>query len=207
MQSLNTPSPVPTSLFYLCTGLFAFEILLTLSDLVDLGLREVAILTLGLWPMVWDTIPPLFSGQPYSMLVTHAAVHGDIMHAVFNCIALVIFGRVLMTIMPAKKFYMLLLAGILIGAFTYLMLDTTGRPAVGISGGVYAIGGYWVTLVMRDKYQETRSWNPVIGIMGLVVFITLIMPLFTPGAIAWEAHLGGLLTGMLWAGTTLGKSS
>jgi membrane associated rhomboid family serine protease len=71
----------------------------------------------------------------------------------------------------------------------YYFLAPPNYPAAGASGAIYGLFGAWFVVSRRLKL-DTR------GIVVLIA-INLALSFFFRSAIAWQAHIGGLLTGAL----------
>jgi len=139
---------------------------------------------------------PVFVERPWG-LITSMFTHYDFFHLLANMITLYFFGSFLMRIIGARNFWLVYLAGGLMGGIFFIALASVLRdaitPAVGASGAIFALGGALTILVPYVKVYifpipaPLPLWVAVIG--GFVILS------FLPG-VAWEAHLGGLLTGL-----------
>ncbi len=137
--------------------------------------------------------PGIFLKQPWT-IITSIFVHGGIGHLIANMFTLFFFGRFLITLLGEKNFLTVYFAGGILGSIFYLILGSPFSIAVGASGAVFALGG--VLAAMRPKIKvfifpipaPLPLWTAVIG--GF-----LVLSLF-PG-IAWQAHFGGLVYGLV----------
>ncbi len=75
------------------------------------------------------------------------------------------------------------------GGVMYYFLAAPNAPAVGASGAVFGLFGAWF-VVSRRLRLDTR------GIVMLIA-INLALSFFWHNIIAWQDHIGGLLTGAL----------
>ena len=118
---------------------------------------------------------------------TATLVHGGLWHVAFNLLTLWLFARVLEPLYGSLRFALVWVAAALGGSLAV----TVGTPygsVIGASGAVFGLfGAYFV--VMRQARMNTTSLLVLIGINVVLGFVV-------PG-IAWEAHLGGLVTGLL----------
>jgi membrane associated rhomboid family serine protease len=71
----------------------------------------------------------------------------------------------------------------------YYFLAPPNYPAVGASGAIFGLFGAWF-VVSRRLRLDTR------GIVALIA-INLALGFFFHNVIAWQDHIGGLLTGAL----------
>jgi membrane associated rhomboid family serine protease len=133
--------------------------------------------------------PVYGSFEPWRML-TSAFVHsqGFILHIVLNMYMLWLFGQALEPLLGRIRFLAVYLLSALGGSVGYLLL-TPMLPPVGVEGASGAIFGLFgaMLVVQSQRGGDTRQLWVLIAINGAIGFIV-------PG-IAWQAHLGGLVTG------------
>ncbi|MGP0225048.1 MULTISPECIES: rhomboid family intramembrane serine protease [unclassified Paenarthrobacter] len=131
--------------------------------------------------------------QPWRML-TAAFLHsqGFLLHIVLNMYTLWIFGQALEPLLGRIRFLAVYLMSAIGGSIGFLLL-TPDRPIVGVVGASGAIFGLFgaMLVVQRHRGGETKQLWVLIAINGAIGF-------FVP-SIAWQAHLGGLITGGLAA--------
>lgn len=124
--------------------------------------------------------------EPWRLL-TVTLVHGSIWHIAFNMLTLWLFGRVLEPLYGHLRFGLVWIAAALGGSLAVTIATPTGS-VIGASGAVFGLfGAYFV--VMRQARMNPTSLLVLIG-------INIVMGFVVPG-IAWEAHVGGLLVGLL----------
>jgi membrane associated rhomboid family serine protease len=135
--------------------------------------------------------------EPWRML-TSAFLHsqGFILHIVLNMYTLWIFGQALEPLLGRIRFLAVYLLSALGGSVGFLLLTPTyipGQPltvVVGASGAIFGLFGAML-VVQRHRGGETRQLWVLIAINGAIGFMV--------PQIAWQAHLGGLVTGALCA--------
>ncbi|MFC8532807.1 rhomboid family intramembrane serine protease [Streptomyces sp. NPDC057249] len=134
--------------------------------------------------------PPegIAEGQWYR-LVTSMFLHQEVLHIAFNMLGLWWLGGPLEAKLGRIRFLALyLLSGLAGGALTYWLAEPN-QPSLGASGAIYGLLGATAVLMRRLNYDM----RPVIAIFVLNLIIT-----FNPwGGIAWQAHVGGLIAGVL----------
>ncbi|RAX44624.1 rhomboid family intramembrane serine protease [Arthrobacter sp. AQ5-06] len=135
--------------------------------------------------------------EPWRML-TAAFLHsqGFILHIVLNMYMLWIFGQALEPLLGRVRFLALYLISAIGGSVGYLLLTpgyVPGVPLAGVVGASGAIFGLFgaMLLVQRHRGGDTRQLWILIAINGVIGFVV--------PQIAWQAHLGGLVTGGLCA--------
>lgn len=127
-------------------------------------------------------------GQWYR-LVTSMFLHEAVWHFAFNMLGLWWLGGPLEAALGRARYLALyLVSGLAGGALTY-WLAPQNQPSLGASGAIFGLLGATVVLMRRLNYDM----RPVFMILALNLVIT-----FNPwGGIAWQAHVGGLIAGVL----------
>jgi membrane associated rhomboid family serine protease len=144
-------------------------------------------------------VPVLAQSEPWRFL-TSAFAHGGITHIAFNMYALWVMGSYLEPMLGRARFVAIYLLSALGGSVMYLLLSVPTTEleaasgnfgmwrtgAVGASGAVFGLFGAFLVL-QRRLGRSSAGMYVIIGINAVIGFVI-------PG-IAWQAHLGGLLTG------------
>lgn len=151
-------------------------------------------------------VPALGEQEPWRFL-TSAFAHGGLVHIGFNMYALWIMGTYLEPMLGRARFVAVYLLSALGGSVFYLLLAAPQpiaqcvvnggawcTPAVGASGAVFGLFGAFI-LLQRRLGRSAAGMYVIIGINAVIGFVV-------PG-IAWQAHLGGLITGVA-AGAVIG---
>ena len=138
-----------------------------------------------------------FIEKPWT-IVTNLFIHAPfphIWHILANMITLYFFGGYLSRLLGTKKFLIVYFAGGILGNVLYLLLATSQYAvAVGASGAIFALGG--VLTVMRPRLRVFIFPIPVpLPLWVAVIGIFLILSFFPQ--VAWQAHLGGLVLGLI----------
>lgn len=167
-----------------------------------------------------DALP---GGEPAAVtsFVTHMAVHAEITHLVFNSAWLLAFGSVLCARLGGWRFLAFSIAGGIAGALMFLLFNPAlAAPVIGASGAIAAMMGgvmrFLFNAIDRGEGYLLRHNPAAIPrvsvkdalldrriVFASVVFIALnllaMLGFGTFGAvsIAWEAHVGGYLFGLL----------
>ena len=115
-----------------------------------------------------------------------------ILDIVFNMWALVFVGPALEGLLGRVRFLGVYLLSAVGGGVMYYFLAPQNAPAVGASGAIFGLFGAWF-VVSRRLRLDTR------GIVMLIA-INLALSFFFNNTIAWQDHIGGLLTGVLLTG-------
>ncbi|MDF2145051.1 rhomboid family intramembrane serine protease [Knoellia sp. p5-6-4] len=148
-------------------------------------------------------IPALGEEEPYRFL-SSAFAHAprQIMHIVFNMLALwLVGGQYLEPLLGRLRYAVLYFLSAIGGSVMLLLLaqppsgpvvrwedlGSWGTPAVGASGAVFGLFG--ALLVLNRKLGRSSS-----GMYATLV-INAVLGFVIP-SVAWQAHLGGFLTGI-----------
>jgi membrane associated rhomboid family serine protease len=107
----------------------------------------------------------------------------------FNMWALVFVGPSLEGLLGRARFLAVYLVSALGGGVMYYFLAPPNYPAVGASGAIFGLFGAWFVMSRRLRL-DTR------GIVMLIA-INLALSFFFHNIIAWQDHIGGLVTGAL----------
>ena len=141
-------------------------------------------------------------------LLTYQFMHGGWLHLLLNCWAIYVFGREVEETLGLKKFLTLyfssgVIGGLLQALAGVLLSNRFGGPMVGASAGAFGLVAAFATLYperplmlllffiipvsMRAKFL--LLFSALLTVFGLV---------FPMDNIAHAAHLGGMLTGLVF---------
>ncbi|MFJ9176873.1 rhomboid family intramembrane serine protease [Streptomyces sp. NPDC102360] len=127
-------------------------------------------------------------GQWYRLL-TAMFLHGSYVHIAFNMLSLWWIGGPLEAALGRARYIALyVVSGLAGSALTYL-LDEQYQPSLGASGAIFGLFGATAILMRRLNYDL----RPIIALLGINLIFTFI-PSFN---IAWQAHIGGLVGGLI----------
>lgn len=134
-----------------------------------------------------------FLSQPWT-LFTAMWLHGSFWHILANMITLHFFGSYLSRLVGNRKFLAVYLIGGVVGNLLFALIAPPFATAIGASGAIFAAGG--ALAMMRPKTPVYVFPIPApIPLIGAVIGGFVVLSFF-PG-IAWEAHLGGLIVGLI----------
>lgn len=136
--------------------------------------------------------PPLFG---------HVFVHGDWIHLAFNVVILLaVSGRVVER-MGAVRYLILFFLSALFSALTFVAFNAgSENSAIGASG---AVSGIFAAMLMglrwdwRASISDPQVLRTGAGFLFAVVLVPIGLRYFGVLPIAWEAHLGGFVAGLL----------
>jgi len=162
--------------------LVAVNVLIFIVTLI----RPDAIFFLGL-------TPALLPHQPWT-IITNLFVHGGFTHILFNMISLYFLGSFLIRLVGEGNFLKVYFLGGIAGNILYIVLGPQNIPGVGASGAVFALGG--ALAIMAPRLPVFVFPIPVPMPLWAAMLFFLVISFFVRG-IAWQAHLGGFLLGLL----------
>jgi membrane associated rhomboid family serine protease len=172
--------------------------------------REEAVLALALVPHDLTHPGPggaALLGHGVMTLFTSMFVHGGVLHLLGNMLYLWIFGNNVEDLMGHARFLVFYLIAGLAGAGLQIAVGPEARvPMIGASGAIAGIlGAYLVlfptarvsTLIILVFYVRIME-VPALIVLGVWLLIQLLNAgSMGPGGVAWFAHLGGFLAGLI----------
>jgi membrane associated rhomboid family serine protease len=109
-------------------------------------------------------------------------------------LTLYFFGTYLSRLVGEGKFLFVYFGGGILGNILFLLLAPPFSVAVGASGAIFALGG--ALAVMRPRIPVFVFPIPLPIPLWLAVIGGFLLLSFLP-YIAWQAHLGGLILGLI----------
>ncbi len=176
---------------YQTDGVNAILILIIINFVIFVAtlIRSELIYLLGLHPAT-------FFSRPWT-IVTAMFVHASFWHIFANMLTLYFFGSYFSRLVGRGRFLLVYFAGGIIGNLLFWALAPPNSLAIGASGAVFAIAGGLV--VMQPRLPVIIFPIPVpIPLFAVIIggFLLLSLPI-SPSGIAWQAHLGGLIVGLI----------
>lgn len=191
------------------TALFVYELGLSGPELQRL------FMTLGVVParytneafMVWMSFPDLGAIPFFS----HMFLHAGWFHFVVNMWILFIFGDNVEDVMGPVRFVLFyLLCGLLALGAHFVFNHDSAAPVIGASGAIAGVMGAYLLLYPKAKVLTLIpififpyvTELPAVLFLGIWFFLQLLSGVFShvaaePGGVAWWAHAGGFVAGML----------
>ncbi|VVB51856.1 Rhomboid protease GlpG [uncultured archaeon] len=142
--------------------------------------------------------------MPWTLL-TSMFIHVDFTHLLFNMIGLYFFGIYVEQLVGSKTLKRIYFLGGIAGSLAYVFtslvfgIPAPNIPAVGASGAVFAVMGTLVVLQPNITiYLGFIFPMPLYIWVILYTFMALADMAATMGTIAHNAHLGGMIAGMIF---------
>jgi membrane associated rhomboid family serine protease len=104
------------------------------------------------------------------------------------------FGSYFSRLIGDSKFLVVYFSGGILGNILYILLGEPLSVAVGASGAIFALGG--ALAMMRPKLRVFIFPIPIPLPLSIAVIGGFIILSFVP-FVAWQAHLGGLIVGLI----------
>lgn len=163
--------------------------------------RSLAYQNGAFWTGLLDNWQPNYPTQPWLMFLTYQGLHASLAHLLGNMLVLYLVGRILIARVGQTWFAAIYLLSGIGGGLGFALLADTAQPMVGASGALFGIVGAWKWqdwfFSSQRGYSRRALILDVIGLIGLNFVLWVVQD----GQLAWEAHLGGFLTG--WLAATL----
>ena len=149
--------------------------------------------------------------------VSYMGLHSDITHLVINCLWLLAFGPIVARRWGGVLFLVFFIICGVAGAGAYLAVNWgSAVPVVGASGAISGL----MAAAIRMMPPSTAPWMTAVGeqplallfsrqilmfsaVWGVINFLAAMLDIGGDGQrglIAWQAHLGGFVAGLLLCG-------
>ena len=202
-------TPVATILIIVaCSLVFLYEIILPPT------IREVFIRMFAAIPFEvihGVDIPPPDPLTPYGNLISYQYLHGGFLHIFGNMLFLWVFGdNVEDRLGKLKYFIFYTVCGISAAVIQSLVYPNSDIPLIGASGAISGVLGAYAVMFPRAQILTlififffidvivlpAYLW---IGIWFLIQFMSAMFSVnhLSMGGVAWFAHIGGFVTGVI----------
>jgi membrane associated rhomboid family serine protease len=194
-------------LIFICILVFLWQVSLSPES------QQNAIYALGAVPALLFDKNSIFGNNtfipPSWTLVTSMFLHGGWMHLLGNMLYLWIFGNNIEDVLGHKRFLAFYILAGLIAALSHALPNPASTlPMIGASGAISGILGAYLLLFPKAKVLVLIPLGfiaPIVRIPALLVLgawflIQIISSLLsdsTGGGVAWGAHVGGFVAGII----------
>lgn len=170
----------------------------------------------------WAFVPSRFSEDPGANVVTLFSamfMHGGWLHLFGNMLFLWIFGDNVEDRFGHGKFLIFyLLAGLAATFSQYWVSPESGIPNVGASGAIAGVLGAYILLFPQSRVNVLLGRQivamPAFAVLGMWIVLQLVSGVGTiaatdesAGGIAYMAHIGGFVSGLLMTFLFRGRES
>jgi membrane associated rhomboid family serine protease len=193
-------------------AIIGLNVLVYLIQMAQGGQEARFIYMYGLVPARYSTphIASYFSiGQQFIPLISFMFLHGSFWHLLGNMWSLYIFGDNIEDRLGSLRYLVFyLLCGLTSGLFHLLLNLNSNIPTIGASGAIAGIMGAYFLLFPGSRILTLIPilFIPIfieipayffLGIWFLLQFLSAAGADASTGGIAWWAHIGGFITGMI----------
>lgn len=192
-------APVLLWIVATCAGLESVFTVLDSPFLSYPGLRNAAVIHGAFWPRLLTDWSPIFAGQRLTMFLTYAFLHGGFMHMLFNMLLLLHLGREAVVRLGQGGFLLAFIVTSAGGAGAYALLSTADAPMLGASGAVFGLFGTTMYWDFQRRRALGASLEPIWRLLIGLVVMNVLLYFLVGGMLAWQTHLGGLVTGVIFA--------
>ncbi len=209
----------PTTIVPVMTvGLIVLNVLVFFYQ-ISLGPRggELFVYQFGAIPSVIfgsQTLPSELVAIPASFSIfTSMFLHGGYMHLIGNMLYLWIFGNNIEDAMSHGRFVVFYLLTGVVASMSHFLTDVTSEiPTIGASGAISGVLGAYILLYPRARvlvliplgFFMRVMYIPAGFVLGFYFVIQLFQGTFSlgegGGGVAWFAHIGGFIAGLLLVG-------
>ncbi len=193
--------------------IFACSLIFLNQTFDPMYITEQTFLSFGMIPAVLfghsELSGPLKIIPPSISILTSMFLHGGWMHIIGNMTYLYIFGDNIEERLGKLKFIIFYLITGIVAAFSQAIIDPTSTiPMIGASGAIAGVLGGYLVLFPRAKIKvffwfiifvkiiKIRAFI-VLGGWIIIQFISFNGTDLNSGGVAYAAHIGGFISGVL----------
>ncbi len=202
----------PTHRFpYVTIGIIISNILIFLLEIISPPGMEKTVYAYGAVPQYILTFEKFQPIHPALTVFTAMFMHGGVFHLGGNMLYLWIFGNNIEDKLGHLRFIIFYIFCGITAAYSHALIDPHSlTPMIGASGAISGILGAYLllfpragvyTLIFLGFFVQVVKIPAliVIGFWAIVQFINGLVStgLVKQGGVAWFAHIGGFLTGLL----------
>lgn len=147
-----------------------------------------------------DSVQPSLSGL--LPLVTYTLLHASMLHLIVNLGFLLAFGTAVERSCGGLRMLLIFVVSAVAGAVLQVWsMGPVRIPVIGASGAVFGLMGATLALLIQKRLdprmRRLASAIVVMMILNLVFALSGLVDWLSGLQIAWEAHVGGFLAGLL----------
>ncbi len=182
-------------------------VIFAVQQLLPPDLADALVWWGGFIPARYSGVLPFDAAALWSPF-SHALLHGGWMHIGMNIGMLMAFGAGIEKQRGAKSLLVIFVASTLGGALTqFVFYSDSTMPMIGASGGISGLFGAALMEMAQHATHHDPRWRTrlrhVLPFVAVWIGISLFFGIFgMPGEnqpVAWAAHVGGFIAGMIAA--------
>lgn len=163
--------------------------------------RPLAYAQGAFWPGLLYGWTANYAAQPWVMFLTYAWLHAGPGHLLGNLAALLWLGPRVAGRRGAAGLVVLWIAAAVGGAVAFALLTTGAAPMVGASGAIFGLAADWLVAEVRAVRGVRARTRRAAAILTLLAALNAAGWVLLGDGLAWQAHLGGFLAGLVLAVT------
>jgi len=202
----------PTQTFpFVTIGIIAVNILAYLWEILSPAGGRYIVYNYGAIPSEILSFEKTRALHPAATVFSSMFLHGGLLHIAGNMLYLWIFGNNIEDRLGHFRFLIFYLISGIIAAYSHAITSPSSTiPMIGASGAVAGILGAYILLFPHARVHTLIFFGffvqvvkipalIVIGFWAIIQFVNGIIShgLLPQGGVAWFAHIGGFLTGLL----------
>lgn len=139
-------------------------------------------------------IPAQVLGGEWWRIFTGTLIHFTVMHLALNCFGLLVYGRIVELLFSKYRFWLILLVTAWIGGLGSTFFLSSHQASIGISGGIFGLGGFIATAGTDSRHQIPRL---IILVLWASLAIGLAASIVDYRRIDVFAHSTGFVVGVI----------
>jgi membrane associated rhomboid family serine protease len=162
----------------------------------------------------WVLVPAkIVAGRDWITILTSMFMHAGWMHILGNMLFFWVFGPEIEDVMGPVRYLVFYLLGGLVSTFAQVVVDPTSTiPSLGASGAIAAVMGAFLITYPRDRIRTILlfGWFAQVTLVPAIILVGLwfLIQVFSEvgalvevqkGGVAYMAHVGGFIFGMISA--------
>jgi membrane associated rhomboid family serine protease len=160
----------------------------------------------------WSLVPAhIVAGRDWATILTSMFMHAGVVHILGNMVFFWVFGPEIEDVMGPLRYLLFYLFGGFVATAAQVIIDPSSTvPNLGASGAIAAVMGAFLITYPRDQIRTVLlfGWFARVTLIPAIILVGLwfITQVFSEvgalaqtqsGGVAYMAHIGGFLYGML----------
>lgn len=134
----------------------------------------------------------VFEEGEYYRFISSMFLHGSFFHFLMNMAVLLSLGKEVEYLVGKFRYFTFYIISGVLANMTYVIFGPEYTIAIGASGALYGVFGFFFCIALFKKYINKEWKNQIYVLLGINIVITFIIP-----NISIWGHLGGLIAGFI----------
>ncbi|MBI4691064.1 MAG: rhomboid family intramembrane serine protease [Nitrospirae bacterium] len=202
----------PTRTFpFVTIGIIVINVLIYIWELISPSGEKYIVFTFGAIPSNLISLKQTQPLHPALTIFSSMFLHGGLLHIGGNMLYLWIFGNNIEDVLGHFRFLLFYLVSGIVAAYSHaLAAPSSTIPMIGASGAVAGVLGAYILMFPRAKVHTLIFFGfffdvvkiPALIVIGFWAIIQvangiLSQGILSQGGVAWFAHVGGFVAGLL----------